>query len=64
MFKIGIINDYVNDMKNFSNNRPQFSRDHILSTFNLPNIQNLILDIENIEMGSIYLNDNLLITGK
>ena len=54
--------DYVNDMKNFSNNRPQFSRDHILSTFNLPNIQNLILDIENIEMGSIYLNDNLLIT--
>ena len=54
--------DYVNDMKNFSNNRPQFSRDHILSTFNLPNIQNLILDIENIEMGFIHLNDNLLIT--
>ena len=44
------LSDYVNDMKNFSNNRPQFSRDHILSTFNLPNIQNLILDIENIEM--------------
>ena len=53
--------DYVNDMKNFSNNRPQFSRNHILSSFNLPNIQNLLLDIENLEMGSVQLNNNLLI---
>ena len=53
--------DYVNDMKNFANNRPEFSRDHIKSTFNLTSIQNLSLELEDIEMGSIELNDNLLI---
>jgi len=53
--------DYVNDMKNFANNRPEFSRDHIKSTFNLISIQNLSLELEDIEMGSIELNDNLLI---
>ena len=53
--------DYVNDMKNFANNRPEFCRDHIKSTFNLTSIQNLSLELEDIEMGSIELNDNLLI---
>ena len=53
--------DYVNDMKNFANNRPEFSRNHIKSTFNLTSIQNLSLELEDIEMGSIELNDNLLI---
>ena len=53
--------DYVNDMKNFSNNRSFFARNHILSSFNLPSIQNLTLDIQDIEMGSIELNNNLLI---
>ena len=53
--------DYVNDMKNFANNRSGFCRYHILSTFNLPSIQDLSLEIEDIEMGSIELNNNLLI---
>ncbi len=53
--------DYVNEMKNFSNNRSFFCREHIKSTFNLPSIQNLSLSIEDNEMGSIELNDNLII---
>ena len=53
--------DYVNDMKNFSNNRSFFCREHIKSTFNLPSIQNLSLSIEDNEMGYIELNDNLKI---
>ena len=44
-------------MKNFANNRPEFSRDHIKSTFNLTSIQNLSLELEDIEMGSIELNN-------
>ena len=54
--------DYVNDMKNFSNNRSFFCREHIKSTFNLPGIQNLSLGIEDIDMGYIELNDNLIIS--
>ena len=53
--------DYVNEMKNFSNNRTWYCRNHILSTFELPAINELVLEIENTDMGKIEINNNLLI---
>ena len=51
----------VNKMKNFSENRSFYCRNHILSVFELPAFHDLLLEINDIDKGEIELNNNLII---
>ena len=51
----------VNKMKNFSENRSFYCRNHILSVFELPAFHDLLFEIDDIDKGEIEVNNNLII---
>ena len=51
----------VNKMKNFSENRAFHCRNHIMSVFEIPAFHELLLDIDDVDMGEIEINNNLII---
>jgi hypothetical protein len=46
----------VNDMKSFADQRPGFVRQHILSQFDIPDIYNIELEVNDPSMGRIKIN--------
>ena len=50
---------YVDQMKNFADNRPSIVKNHILSQFNLPNFHQLTIKNPSFEEGFVEVNENL-----
>lgn len=50
---------YVNEMKNFADNRPSFAKDHIKNQFNLPNYHPITISNPAISEGFVEVNENL-----
>lgn len=52
---------YVDEMKNWAENRPAFAKEHLMSQFQLPAMRTIIIVNEDIEEGFVKVNNNLKI---
>lgn len=52
---------YVNEMKNWAENRPAFAKEHIMAQFQLPAMHSITIHNENVEEGFVRVNNNLKI---
>ena len=52
---------FVNQMKNFAENRPSFAKNHIKAKFNLPNYHTITITSQNTSEGFVKVNENLKI---
>jgi hypothetical protein len=54
--------EYLNSMKDYVNNRPEYVKNHIKDYFNIPNFNKITINNNQVEMGEILLNNNLTLT--
>ena len=57
----GWVGYYINVMKTFASNRPEIVKNHLKSTFNLPNIHPITIKNLAISKGFVAVNENLKI---